>query len=80
MQDDDTANMHWDVAHAIEMMSEIMTLHPGDLLAMGTPSGVGAGRTPQLWMKPGDTVEITLEGIGVLSNPIEDEPARRTRG
>ena len=50
-----------------------MTLEPGDLLATGTPSGVGYARTPPVWMKPGDMVEIEIEGIGILSNPVADE-------
>jgi acylpyruvate hydrolase len=45
-------------------------------LVMGTPAGVGYARNPPVWMQPGDTIEIAIEGIGVLSNPIADEPAR----
>jgi 2-keto-4-pentenoate hydratase/2-oxohepta-3-ene-1,7-dioic acid hydratase in catechol pathway len=53
-----------------------MTLEPGDIILTGTPSGVGHARKPEpVWMKPGDTIEIEVEGIGVLSNPIEDEKA-----
>jgi 2-keto-4-pentenoate hydratase/2-oxohepta-3-ene-1,7-dioic acid hydratase in catechol pathway len=50
-----------------------MTLEPGDLIATGTPSGVAHARKPPAWMKAGDTVEVEVEGIGVLSNPIVDE-------
>jgi 2-keto-4-pentenoate hydratase/2-oxohepta-3-ene-1,7-dioic acid hydratase in catechol pathway len=50
-----------------------MTLEPGDLIAMGTPSGVGHARRPQVWMKAGDRVEVEIEGIGQLSNPIVAE-------
>jgi 2-keto-4-pentenoate hydratase/2-oxohepta-3-ene-1,7-dioic acid hydratase in catechol pathway len=53
-----------------------MTLEPGDLLVMGTPAGVGYARNPPVWMQPGDTIEVAIEGIGVLSNPIAEEPAR----
>ncbi len=48
-----------------------MTLWPGDVIATGTPSGVGNGRSPQVFLKPGDTVEIEVEGIGTLVTPIE---------
>ena len=47
-----------------------MTLEPGDVIPTGTPPGVGVGRTPPLWMKPGDVVEIDIEKIGVLRNEI----------
>jgi 2-keto-4-pentenoate hydratase/2-oxohepta-3-ene-1,7-dioic acid hydratase in catechol pathway len=48
-------------------------LEPGDLLVMGTPAGVGHGRKPPLWMKKGDVVEVEIETVGLLSNPIVDE-------
>jgi acylpyruvate hydrolase len=47
-----------------------MTLLPGTVIITGTPEGVGMGRTPQLWLKPGDVCEIDLEGVGVLTNKI----------
>jgi acylpyruvate hydrolase len=50
-----------------------MTLEPGDLVVTGTPSGVGHARRPPVWMKAGDTIEIEIEKIGILKNPIEDE-------
>jgi 2-keto-4-pentenoate hydratase/2-oxohepta-3-ene-1,7-dioic acid hydratase in catechol pathway len=50
-----------------------MTLMPGDVIVTGTPSGVGHARKPPLWMKHGDVCEIEIEGIGILSNPIQDE-------
>jgi 2-keto-4-pentenoate hydratase/2-oxohepta-3-ene-1,7-dioic acid hydratase in catechol pathway len=43
---------------------------PGDIVSTGTPSGVGMGRTPQRWLKPGETVAVTIEGLGSLSNPV----------
>jgi 2-keto-4-pentenoate hydratase/2-oxohepta-3-ene-1,7-dioic acid hydratase in catechol pathway len=52
-----------------------MTLEPGDVIIMGTPAGVGQARTPPVWMKHGDTVEIEIDKLGVLSNPIHDEAA-----
>ncbi len=73
MQDANTADMIWSVAETIALLSECMTLEPGDVLVMGTPAGVGQARTPPVWMKPGDTIEIEIEGIGTLVNPIRAE-------
>jgi acylpyruvate hydrolase len=75
MQSDNTDNMIISVAHALVLLSEVLTLEPGDMVAMGTPSGVGYARKPPVWMKPGDRIEIDIEGIGVLSNPIVQEEA-----
>jgi len=65
--------MIYGVAFTISFLSQAFTLSPGDVLIMGTPPGVGAARTPQLFMKPGDTVEVEIEGLGVLRNDIADE-------
>lgn len=73
MQDANTRDMIWGVAETIALLTECMTLEPGDLVVMGTPSGVGQARTPPVWMKHGDVVEIEIENIGVLRNTIEDE-------
>jgi 2-keto-4-pentenoate hydratase/2-oxohepta-3-ene-1,7-dioic acid hydratase in catechol pathway len=73
MQDADTADMMFGVAQSISLISEALTLEPGDLLVMGTPSGVGFARTPPIYMKQDDTIEIDIESIGILSNPIENE-------
>jgi acylpyruvate hydrolase len=74
MQSDNTSNMMFPVAECIAYISQGMTLEPGDVVFTGTPSGVGHARKPNpVWMKPGDTCEIEIEGIGVLSNPIEAE-------
>jgi 2-keto-4-pentenoate hydratase/2-oxohepta-3-ene-1,7-dioic acid hydratase in catechol pathway len=54
-------------------LSEAMTLEPGDVIAMGTPAGVGYARKPPVFMRHGDTIEIEIEGIGVLRNPVQDE-------
>ncbi|MDH2435376.1 fumarylacetoacetate hydrolase family protein [Pokkaliibacter sp. MBI-7] len=70
MQNATTSDMIWSVAETIALLSECLTLEPGDVIAMGTPAGVGQARTPQVWMKEGDTVEIRIEGIGTLTNPI----------
>jgi 2-keto-4-pentenoate hydratase/2-oxohepta-3-ene-1,7-dioic acid hydratase in catechol pathway len=70
MQDSDTGDMIFDVANLIATLSEGMTLEPGDVIATGTPSGVGYARTPPVFMKPGDTINIEIEKIGVLTNTI----------
>ncbi len=69
-QNGNTKYMLFNVNEIIEDISEGMTLEPGDIIATGTPSGVGAGRDPQEWMWPGDTVEISIEKIGNLRNYI----------
>ena len=73
MQDANTALMITSVAQAIVLLSECMTLEVGDVIAMGTPAGVGYARKPPVFMRAGDTIEIEIEGIGILSNPIADE-------
>ncbi|MDX2157052.1 MAG: fumarylacetoacetate hydrolase family protein [Hyphomicrobiaceae bacterium] len=73
MQSSNTSDMIFPVARIIAVLSEFMTLEAGDLIATGTPSGVAHARKPPAWMKAGDTVEIEIEKIGVLSNPIRDE-------
>jgi acylpyruvate hydrolase len=73
LQSDNTDNMIFPVAETIVDLTQGMTLEPGDIIAMGTPSGVGHARKPPLWMCAGDVCEIEIEGIGVLRNPIVDE-------
>jgi 2-keto-4-pentenoate hydratase/2-oxohepta-3-ene-1,7-dioic acid hydratase in catechol pathway len=75
VQDATTADMIFDIATLIAILSEAITLNPGDIIVSGTPSGVGMARKPQLFMKDGDVVEVEVEGIGVLRNPVEDEVA-----
>ena len=70
-----TADMIFDIASLIAILSEAITLNPGDIIVSGTPSGVGMARKPPLFMKHGDVVEVEIEGIGVLRNPVEDEVA-----
>ena len=77
LQDANTDDMIFSVANAIATISEFMTLEPGDMIATGTPQGVGHARKPPIWMKAGDTVEIEIEKIGVLRNPVEAEEAAR---
>jgi acylpyruvate hydrolase len=76
MQDSNTSNMLVSVARTIEIISEIMTLEPGDLIATGTPEGVGHARKPPVWMKAGDEITIEIEGIGTLTNPVAEEVAK----
>jgi 2-keto-4-pentenoate hydratase/2-oxohepta-3-ene-1,7-dioic acid hydratase in catechol pathway len=67
--------MIFDVPRIIEYCSAFTHLEPGDVIATGTPGGVGFKREPQLFMKPGDTVEVAITSVGVLTNGIADEPA-----
>lgn len=73
MQNANTKDFLWDVAETIVLITECMTLEPGDLVITGTPAGVGYARTPPVFMKPGDICEIEIESIGILSNTIADE-------
>lgn len=73
MQSSNTSDMIFSTARTIALLSEFMTLEPGDVIATGTPSGVAHARKPPAWMKAGDIVEVEIEGIGVLANPIVDE-------
>jgi len=73
VQDGDTADLVVDLARIIEHLSAIMTLEPGDIIAMGTPSGGAMRATPPRWLRPGDVFEVSVDGIGTLSNPVIDE-------
>jgi len=73
MQSSNTSDMIFSTARTIALLSEFMTLEPGDVIATGTPSGVAHARKPPAWMKAGDVVEVEIEGIGVLRNTIHDE-------
>ena len=70
MQDTKLDDMIFSVAQTISLVSDVMTLEPGDVIVMGTPAGVGYARKPPLFMQPGDVIEVEIEGIGVLSNNI----------
>lgn len=70
VQDGTTADMIWTVAHLVSYASSIMTLQPGDVIATGTPDGVGSARNPPEFLEAGQTVHIEIEGIGTLSTPI----------
>jgi 2-keto-4-pentenoate hydratase/2-oxohepta-3-ene-1,7-dioic acid hydratase in catechol pathway len=70
LQDSNTGDMIFDVPALIEFLSGDTTLPVGTVIMTGTPSGVGVGRTPQRWLQPGDRVEVEIDGIGILSNPV----------
>jgi len=73
VQSSNTDMMMFPVVETLVYLTEGLTLEPGDIVLMGTPSGVGHARNPQLWMKDGDTVEVEIEQIGVLRNSVLDE-------
>jgi acylpyruvate hydrolase len=73
VQDASTDDMVFSIARLISILSEAITLSPGDIIVSGTPAGVGMARKPPLFMKHGDTCEVEIEGIGILRNPVEDE-------
>ena len=73
MQDGQTDDLVFPVRALLAILSECMTLEPGDVIVTGTPAGVGYARKPPIWMKAGDTVEIEVPGIGKLVNSIRDE-------
>jgi acylpyruvate hydrolase len=75
MQDANTTDMIWSVAETISLLSACLTLDAGDVIVMGTPAGVGQARTPPVWMKDGDVIEVEIERIGLLSNAIRHEEA-----
>ena len=78
MQSSNTDRMIFSVPRTIAILSEIMTLEPGDLVATGTPEGVGHARTPPVWMRPGDEVSVEIEGIGILTNHVVAETGDTT--
>jgi 2-keto-4-pentenoate hydratase/2-oxohepta-3-ene-1,7-dioic acid hydratase in catechol pathway len=73
MQDARTDQLIFSVPALIELISVAMSLQPGDVIITGTPGGVGAARKPPVFMRPGDVFEVEIEGIGVLSNVVQDE-------
>ncbi len=73
VQDANTEDMVFDVESLISVISEAITLEPGDLIVAGTPAGIGWAREPRLLMRAGDACEVSIEGIGTLRNPIADE-------
>jgi len=75
-QSSNTADLLFTPADLIAYVSEIVTLLPGDLIMTGTPGGVGAGRDPKLWLRPGQVLTTEIEGIGTLRNEITTAEAR----
>lgn len=71
MQQSNTENLIFKIPYIVSFLSQTMTLKPGDLIATGTPPGVGMGRNPQVWLKEGDHLVITIENIGTLSNVVK---------
>jgi 2-keto-4-pentenoate hydratase/2-oxohepta-3-ene-1,7-dioic acid hydratase in catechol pathway len=74
-QDSNTKELIFDCFTLVEHLSTAFTLEPGDVIATGTPSGVGIGMKPPKLLKAGDVVRIEIDGIGVIENPFIDEPA-----
>jgi 2-keto-4-pentenoate hydratase/2-oxohepta-3-ene-1,7-dioic acid hydratase in catechol pathway len=72
-----TSQMLVDVPRAIEFFSAFTTLQPGDVIATGTPGGVGMGHQPPLWLVPGDIVEVTVEGVGTIRNRVVAEDSQK---
>ncbi len=70
-QEGSTRTMHFDVATVISYLSQFMSLHPGDLISTGTPPGVGMGQNPETYLKPGDVMELGIEGLGVQRQKVE---------
>jgi 2-keto-4-pentenoate hydratase/2-oxohepta-3-ene-1,7-dioic acid hydratase in catechol pathway len=73
MQRSGTDLLIYSIAQIIKFVSDFTSLAPGDIIATGTPAGVGHRRTPPVWMKPGDVLEVEISGIGTLRNPVVAE-------
>lgn len=73
MQHSNTKELIFDIPYLVSFLSNTITLRPGDIISTGTPPGVGMGKKPQVWLKPGDVVEATVEGIGTLRNTFAGE-------
>lgn len=73
LQNSNTSNLLFKIPELIEYLSSITPLLPGDIISTGTPPGVGLGRTPKRWLQPGETVTVTVAGLGSLTNPVVAE-------
>jgi 2-keto-4-pentenoate hydratase/2-oxohepta-3-ene-1,7-dioic acid hydratase in catechol pathway len=69
-QDGNTRNLIFDIPSIIAFLARQLTLEPGDVIATGTPAGVGLGMTPRVWLQPGDAVRMEIDGLGLLENPV----------
>ena len=76
MQDSNTSDMVFSVRELIAFIAAGITLEPGDLIVTGTPEGVGFAREPQVFLQPGDTITVEIEGLGELTNPVVAAPSR----
>ncbi|MHA0856367.1 fumarylacetoacetate hydrolase family protein [Paenibacillus sp. CMAA1364] len=74
MQNSNTKELIFDIPHLISFLSNTITLQPGDIISTGTPPGVGMGKKPQIWLKPGDVVEAMVENIGTIKNTLVSDP------
>jgi len=79
MQSTTIADMIWSVAETIAYVTQWIPLHPGDVIATGTPAGVGSRRTPPVFLREGDVVEVSVTGLGTLRNRVEREPKTGVR-
>jgi 2-keto-4-pentenoate hydratase/2-oxohepta-3-ene-1,7-dioic acid hydratase in catechol pathway len=75
LQHSNTRELIFNVPRLIEYLSTITPLLPGDIVSTGTPAGVGLGRTPKRWLRDGDTVTVSVQGLGQLVNPVRNEPS-----
>jgi len=73
LQESNTRELIFSIPELIEYVSRFVLLEPGDIISTGTPGGVGLGRTPPRWLRPGDEVVIEIDGIGILRNPVANE-------
>jgi acylpyruvate hydrolase len=74
LQDSNTAQLVFGIPRLVAELSAVMTLEPGDIVATGTPAGVGLSRTPRRWLRPGERVRVEIEGLGALENPLVADP------
>ncbi|GAA1265092.1 hypothetical protein GCM10009677_16270 [Sphaerisporangium rubeum] len=72
LQEASTSDMIFPVRTLVSYLSSVITLNPGDVIATGTPSGVGMARDPKRWLRPGDVVRVEISGLGALENPVVD--------
>jgi len=70
LQDSNTCQLIFKTSELIEFLSRVITLEPGDIIATGTPPGVGFARKPPIFMKPGDVAEVEIDQLGTLTNPV----------